>query len=242
MSLTQTAWRWHRWLGWLIGLQVLLWVTSGVLFAWLPFEPWVKGGDDLKRPVLALTALPAGLEGIEPARVTALSAVVTPNGPAWRVGLKGEKTPRYVPLSGGAWAAPDAGAIERFALTLLQAPRPVLVVERLASVPPRLLIVEETGGRGDLWRVRFDDALGTRLYFDGTGGDFVTHRNEAWVWYDFFWRLHIMDYGGGEDFNNGLLRFASVVSWALVGAGVALSVLAARRALRRRQMRIGPTT
>ena len=74
-------------------------------------------------------------------------------------------------------------------------------------MPKPLLIVEDTGGRGDLWRVYFDDALGTRLHFDDTGGD---------------------------DFNNGLLRVASVVSWELVGAGAVLAVLAARRAWRGR--------
>ena len=103
------------------------------------------------------------------------------------------------------------------------------LVQRLAQVPARLWIVEETGGRGDLWRVQFDDALGTRLYFDGPSGEFLTHRNEAWVWYDFFWRLHIMDYAEGEDFNGTLLRGASIVAWGLVIAGAVLAVLAIRR-------------
>ena len=234
MSFTQTAWRWHRWLGWAVGVQVLVWVSSGLLFAWLPFDGWVKGADDLKRPVLALTQLPVSQDGIEAARVASMVAVTTPAGAAWRVGLKGEKTPRYVPLAGGPWTPPDAPAVEAFARTLLKAPPPVLAVERLAEAPARLFIVEETGGRGNVWRVRFDDTLGTRLYFDGTSGEFLTHRNEAWVWYDFFWRLHIMDYTGGDDFNNWLLRAASVLSWALVLAGAALAVLAGRRAWRRR--------
>lgn len=234
MSVTQTAWRWHRWLGWAIGLQVLVWVSSGLVFAWLPFDGWVKGADDLRRPVLLLPSLPVMQDGIDAARVASFVAVATPVGAAWRVGLKGEKAPRYVPLAGGPWVPPDADAVQAFARTLLKTPLPVLGVERLAEVPPRLLIVEETGGRGDVWRVRFDDALGTRLYFDGVSGEFLTHRNEAWVWYDFFWRLHIMDYTGGDDFNNGLLRFASVLSWSLVLAGVVLAVLAARRAWRRR--------
>lgn len=235
MTLQQTAWRWHRWLGWLIGLQVAVWVSSGVVFALLPFDPWVKGGDDLKRPVLALTVLPPALGGIPPVQVRSLVAVVTPAGPAWRVGVQGEHHPRHVPLAGGDWVAPDAAAIQAYALRLLKQPLPVRNVQRLAQVPTRLFIVDETGGRGDLWRVQFDDALGTRLYFDGPSGEFVTHRNEAWVWYDFFWRLHIMDYTGGEDFNNTLLRAASILSWALVAAGVLLAVLAARRRIRRRR-------
>ena len=82
--------------------------------------------------------------------------------------------------------------------------------------------------------MRWADGLRTRIYLDGQGGEFIALRNEAWVWYDFFWRLHIMDYGGGEDFNNGWLRAASVTAWALVAAGAWLSVVAIRRRLRRR--------
>jgi hypothetical protein len=234
MSLLQRAWRWHRWLGWAIGLQVLVWVSSGVLFAWLPFEPWVKGGDVLQRPALALTALPAGLDGIDPARVTALVAVVTPYGTAWRIGLKGEPRPLYRPLAGGPWRPPDAVAVRAFARTLAPSAGEPVEVQRLDRVPARLAIVQETGGRGDVWRVGFGDALGTRLYLDGQGGDLIAIRNEAWVWYDFFWRLHIMDYAGGEDFNSGLLRGASLLAWALVGFGAILSLLALHRARRRR--------
>ncbi len=62
----------------------------------------------------------------------------------------------------------------------------------------------------------------------------VAVRTEAWVWYDFFWRLHIMDHAGGEDFNGALLRAASVLAFGLVLAGAVLGVLAARRRLRRR--------
>jgi PepSY-associated TM region len=234
VSAQQGAWRWHRWLGWAIGLQVLVWTSSGLLFAWLPFEPWVKAGDQFQRPVLELSALPPALAALDAPRVTSLAIVATPQGAAWRVGLRGEPRPRYLPLDGGTWTPPDAAAVQRFAATLLREPLPVLAVERLASVPRRLGLVEETGGRGDVWRVRFDDTLGTRIYLDGQGGDFVAIRNEAWVWYDFFWRLHIMDYTGGEDFNNILLRVAALLAWGLTGLGVLLALLALRRAVRRR--------
>ena len=57
----------------------------------------------------------------------------------------------------------------------------------------------------------------------------VSRVNGAWVWYDFFWRLHIMDYAGGEDFNGTLLRLASLTALGLVLAGAVLAVLALRR-------------
>ena len=99
----------------------------------------------------------------------------------------------------------------------------------MATVPRRLAIVDETGGRGDVWRVSFDDGFATRIYLSGKTGEFITSRNEAWVWYDFFWRLHIMDYTGGENFNGTLLRAASVTAFGLVLAGAVLAMLAVRR-------------
>lgn len=234
-SLSATTFRIHRWLGWLIGLQVLVWVTGGVVFSLVPFNPWVKGGDTVKPPTVVL---PAGwVERVAPALqaaarlgdVVAVAAVATPQGPALRLSFRAGSKPVIVPADGTAWTAPDEAQIRRFGAGLYQGTATVAALERVAQVPKRLGIVAETSGRGDLWRLRFDDALSTRIYLDGRTGEFVTSRNEAWVWYDFFWRLHIMDYADGEDFNGALLRGASVVAWSLVIAGAVLSVLAVRR-------------
>lgn len=238
MRLSAITFRIHRWLGWLIGVQVLVWVSGGVVFSLVPFQAWVKGGDRVRPPAIVL---PAGwAEHAAPqlqvaaarADVTAVAAVATPHGPALRLSYRSGIAPAVVPLDGSAWVAPDAAAVRRFGASLYQGPAGVLAVERLVSVPQRLGIVAETGGRGDLWRLRFDDALATRIYLDGRTGEFVTSRNEAWVWYDFFWRLHIMDYESGEDFNGILLRAASVAAWMLVIAGAVLAALAARRTWR----------
>lgn len=235
MSLTASTFRIHRWLGWLIGLQVLVWVTGGVVFSLVPFNPWVKGGDTVKPPAVVL---PAGwAERVAPAlqaaaklgEVAAVAAVSTPQGPALRLNYRAGPQPVIVPIDGTAWTPPDEAALRRFGAGLYQGRATVTALERVARVPQRLGIVAETAGRGDLWRLRFDDALATRIYLDGRTGEFVTSRNEAWVWYDFFWRLHIMDYANGEDFNGTLLRVASIVAWGLVIAGAVLSALAARR-------------
>jgi hypothetical protein len=222
-------------LGWLVGAQVLIWVTGGMVFSLVPFESWVKAGDTVKPPTVVL---PQGwAERVAPAlqaaaglgEVVAVAAVATPQGPALRLNYRGGHEPVIVPADGTSWVPPDEAAILRFAAGLYQGQVEVASVERMATIPPRLGIVAETGGRGDLWRVRFDDALSTRIYLNGRTGEFVTSRNEAWVWYDFFWRLHIMDYADGENFNGTLLRVASVTAWCLVVAGAVLALLAARR-------------
>lgn len=235
MSLSATTFRIHRWLGWLIGLQVLIWVAGGVMFSLVPFTAWVKGGETVKPPTVVLPAgwaeraVPALQEAARLGDVMAMAAVATPQGPALRVSYHGSRAPVIVPADGTAWTQPDEVAVRRFASSLYQGQAAVTAVERMSAVPPRLGIVAETGGRGDLWRVRFDDTLATRIYLNGRTGEFVTSRNEAWVWYDFFWRLHIMDYEQGEDFNGTLLRMASVTAFGLVLAGTVLAALAVRR-------------
>jgi hypothetical protein len=235
MSLSARMFRVHRWLGWLVGLQVLIWVGGGVVFSLVPFASWVKGGDAVKPP---LVVLPAGWpersamalqSAASGADVVGIAAVATPQGPALRVSYRAGRDPAIVPADGTAWTPPDEAAVRRFAIGLYQGRGSVTSVERMSAVPPRLGIVAETGGRGDVWRVSFDDTLATRVYLSGRTGEFITSRNEAWVWYDFFWRLHIMDYADGEDFNGTLLRIAAVTAFGLVLAGAILAALAARR-------------
>jgi hypothetical protein len=235
--LSATTFRIHRWLGWIVGLQVLVWVLGGLVFAWLPFDGWVKARDTIQPPV---AQLPAGwAERLAPAlqeigAASAVSAVATPRGPALRV-VPVRGPTRLLPADGSAWVAPDAAAVQRFAAAMHRQQAPVLDVQRLAQAPVRLGLVDEVGGRQDVWRVRFDDALGSRVYLDGATGVLVAVRTEAWVWYDFFFRLHVMDYSGGEDFNSTLMRVASGVAFALVLAGVVLAVLALQRRWRRRR-------
>ena len=235
MRWSPALFRVHRWLSWLVGLQVLAWVFGGLLFAWLPFQPWVKGQAVVQAPRLDLpadwatraAALLAKEVGPAP---TDLQAVMTASGPALRLG----PPTRWLRLDGRPWQAPDPAAMATAAQRLYRGDGRVADVQRLDRVPTRLGIVKELGARRDVWRVRFDDVLGTCLYFDGPSGEYVTVRTRAWVWYDFFWRLHIMDYADGEDFNGALLRGAALAALGLTLAGVPLSILALRRARRRR--------
>ena len=235
MSLPARFFRWHRWVGYLIAVQVLAWVLGGLLFAWLPFQPWVKGGDVLIKPQQPLPAdWPRALDGLQPERGALLSvqSVATASGPALK--LRYAKGEHWLSVAGGELSPPDAEVIGRYARSLYRGAGKLEAVQRLKEAPRRLGIVRELGDRTDAWQARFDDGLRTRMYFDARSGEFLTVRNEAWVVYDFFWRLHVMDYEGGEDFNNTLLRVASIAAVALVLTGLVLMTLALRRSWRRR--------
>lgn len=235
--------RLHRWAVYLVALQVLAWVVGGAVFAWLPFNSWVKRATVAEKPVQALPpqwtdALRAGLLTPDLQGLGALLAVSTApaaRGPVLK--LKFEKGERSLRLDGAPLAAPDPVEIGRFARMIYTGPGGLVGVQRMDGVPRRLGIVRELGGRRDVWVAQFDDRLATRLYFDGSSGEFITARSHAWVVYDFFWRLHVMDYSSGEDFNNPFLRVSSMAALALVATGLVLAVLALLRAHRRRRAR-----
>lgn len=235
MSWAPRLFRWHRWVGYVVGLQVLAWLLGGLLFAWVPFQAWVKGGEVLRKPEQALPAdwaarigpMPSGLGDL-----LAVQSVATAAGPALK--LRYASGEQWLSMQGGPLPAPDAETVTAYARQLYRGDAGVQDVQRVTEVPRRLGLVRELGERRDVWRVRFDDRLGTRFYLDGRSGELLAVRNEAWVLYDFFWRLHLMDYEGGEDFNNPLLRGASLLGIGLVLTGLALSILALRRRWRRR--------
>lgn len=239
-SLSARFFHWHRWLGWLVALQVLAWIAGGVVFTWLPFKPWVKAEDDIRRPVASLpdgwaAVVARHLEHHPLSPIQSVASIATPTGSALRV--KHATSETWIALDGSRFQAPDAHHIARFARGLHKQDRSPVEVVHLESVPPRALIVQEAGARRNVWRASFDDRLHTRLYFDARSGELIAIRNDAWVLYDFFWRLHLMDYRGGEDFSHPLVKAASLAALALAVTGTTLAILALRRVLRRRARR-----
>lgn len=236
MSLSARFFRWHRWLGYLVALQVLVWVLGGAVFAWLPFQAWVKSQDAVAKPAAVLAAgwaqrLAAGLPSDQP--LVSVQSVTTARGMAWR--LRSTQGERWVDADGRDLRPPDDAAVRAFAMALYKGAGRLEGVALLPQVPPRLGIVNELVAPRAVWQARFGDALQTRLYIDSRSGELLAARNEAWVWYDFFWRLHVMDYGGGEDFNNPLLRAAAPLAVGLALTGLVMLTLALRRVWRHRQ-------
>ncbi|AFV00043.1 hypothetical protein [Simiduia agarivorans] len=225
----RVAWQLHKYLSYLVFAQVFFWVAGGVLFATLPFKAWVKGGDYIEAPAAPVihagqldTAL-ATLTG-----VTRVEAVASANGDLLRV--ESPDGVHWFDARGFAAPLADALAVEAFGQSLLKTPAQSVYVRWLADTETRLGIVDELGGQVGVWQMTVDDSY--RLYF-GPEGQFLKVRTDYWVWFDAFWRLHIMDYGLGEDFNNTLLRVFSWLALLFVLSGMVLSYFAARQQWRK---------
>jgi hypothetical protein len=230
--------RLHRWLSYLLFAQISLWIIGGVAFAIIPFDSVIKGGAVLAPP--AAPPLPGDWSARLAPHLATVPEVQGVLSHASAQGLLYEvRAPdgsRWVRHDDGTPArAPEPQAVRQFAESLHRGDAESTTVRRLEAGERRVLgLVDELYGRGDVWQVSFDDAYGTRIYLDGTTGRYLTVRNDYWVLYDALWRLHIMDYSGGEDFNNGWLRLFAPLSLLFVVTGLVLTWLAGQSALRRR--------
>ena len=227
MKIRKSVWWLHKYLSYFVFLQIFLWIAGGIYFATVPFQSWVKGSDYVAPPALA--TLPDGVWQVLPLDkpVRSLTALSSAQGVLVKASLPDGVM--WFTAEGEPAAKATSVQIERFAQALYRGPASALTVQWLEVPPSQMLgLVRETGNRTGLWQASF--AEGVRLYF-GARGEFQLVRTDYWIWYDALWRLHIMDYGVGEDFNNGLLRFFAWLAFVFVLTGLIMSFYAVRRTL-----------
>lgn len=192
----------HKWLGLVIGIQLVLWTVSGLMFAWLDHhdvmaehsiespEPAVLGGEQaLAEPATWLHEY-AGREIYEVRLVSLLDQWL------WRV-----ETAEKVELRQGDGRpfALDEAFVAQMAREHYQG------TGKLLSVTFQPDAGLEARDAGAVWQAKFDDAEQTTLYFANDDARLEATRNSTWRLFDFFWMLHTMDFKGRDNFNNPLV-------------------------------------
>lgn len=216
--------RWHIWLGWLVGVPLVLWALSGVAMVVRPIEE-VRG--DHLRIEREAQPIPAG------------------SGLMRELGLRGEVTELTARMDGGtlvALATFADGHKERRTLN----GRPLPAIDAAAA---RAIVAREIRG-GDrvarveffdapaspldfrkavpAWRVTLDD--GTYVYVGRESARIEAVRTRWWRIYDFLWGIHIMDLQTREDSHNPfVIAFGSL---ALLSALIGCVLLFRRRKTR----------
>jgi hypothetical protein len=229
MRLQRLAVNTHKWLALVIGVQVLLWIAGGVVMSVLPIEqvrgehkiaPSPDPSFDVPAPIdLAGAFSASGLDTLDRATLTRAAP-----GLVWRL-RSAQHEVTVDALTGRVLSPFDAQAARRIAEADYAGPGAVLDVEHLKQAP------DEYGGPAPVWRVRFDDRDATTLYVDPDSGRVRARRSTTWRFYDLFWRLHVMDYDDGADFNHPLLIAASAIALLVAVSGLVLLVLRMRRSL-----------
>lgn len=225
MAFKTIVQRIHLWAGLILGVQVLLWMASGVIMSWFPIE-LVRGETN------SYQAPPAVLE---PATYASPGGILAQAEGATSVELTHFLgRPVYLTRGAGAVGLFDAASGERLSPLSERLARKVaeqdylgegdVIRAQLMSFPPH-----EYRGETPVWRVDFNDRLHTRIYVSQNTGEVRARRNDVWRLYDFFWMLHIMDYGDRTDFNNPLIMTASLTGFIFALSGIVIVVYRLRR-------------
>lgn len=192
----------HKWLGYLLALQILAWLLGGLVMSVIPLEK--VHGKHLASYVLSnpftQRDYTASIDNIisqvtNPQKIifehfltTPLITVINKNGQQ-----------SFNAKTGLIFTAPAKMHIIENAKAHLLIDAQLLNATFIKQGP------REIGYKENIWKVTFDDTLNTTIYLSASNGKVVSIRSTLWRIFDFFWMLHIMDYDERENFNNPLL-------------------------------------
>lgn len=190
----------HKWLGLLIGLQVLVWVVTGSLISVLDARTVGGGLTRQALPSRLSTANIGRLVGVEQLplaqkKIRSVQLESFFSHAVYRVTLADSKqmfnaqTGRLLVID-EALAEQIARASYRGAGQLVSSQKLVQGSDEMRGVP------------GALWRSDFSDSVATRVYVSAEDGSMLAHRNNRWELVDFLLMLHFMDYARADNFNN----------------------------------------
>jgi len=218
MKLTTIVRRIHLWAGVILGIQVMLWMVSGVVMSWYHLD-LVRG--ERNAPTVAPVELKAET-------YASPGGVIAQVDGAYSVELKTflrRAVYEVHGVNGAALFDAQSGArispIEDDQARIL-ARNGFVGAGEIAT----LELVDNPGGeyRGSgprpVWRAQFNDKLHTRLYISPETGEIVRRRNDIWRFYDFFWMLHIMDYEARENFTAPWLKAFSLFGLSFATSGL----------------------
>jgi len=202
----------HRWIGLILGLQLFLWMLSGLVMGLLPHD-LVTGHHYQSGHVDELQ--PSGNQDIVHWSDAAWFEGL--NNSVYSVSLRpfeGRQVYRLVTDKGAMlFDAQTSQAIiideqmaRRRAKKDYSGPGQIVGISRLEK--PNLAI---RAHKGAAWRVDFDDAESTSVYLSAEDGRILERRNTYWRIFDVFWMLHIMDYQERANFNNALVIIAALI-------------------------------
>lgn len=208
----------HRWLGLVVGLQVLIWLASGLYMVLLDID-FIHGDTLVRRTEQTVTVADSSLLSMadlrrryEGANQIGLRPVM---GKTFYTVTAAEHRYLVDAESGEVMSPLDEDTAKDIARFHFNGSAPVTGAKLITSDPPQEILTR----RLPLWRIDFDDRYATSFYIDPYTGALVTRRHRYWRIFDFMWMLHIMDYEERADAHNPLLITAQVTGLAFALSG-----------------------
>lgn len=193
--------RWHIWLGWLVGVPIVMWMATGLVMVARPIEE-VRGNHlRIEQPQQALPA-------------DTLISVTLPDTPGRPVKAVHTTMQSGQPVTTIEYLD---GALERFGKGGARLP-PINEIEARVIAAKQIVggnrIAAITAFKADavpfdfrrplaVWQVELES--GDRVYIGRESGQIEAVRTRWWRLFDFMWGLHIMDLQTREDSSHPIL-------------------------------------
>jgi len=230
----------HRWLGFLLGIQFLMWTIGGLYFSWSDMDE--VHGDFQKKNV---PLLPSNISLISPSvvldsikqihkidSVVSIQLIDIIGKPFYQIrcvtAIHNETTHEHNMQGMNHLADAVTGSL-RGPLSKEEA---VQVAAYRFNGKPQLKQVEQLTAVNNhheyrenplpAYAVTFIHPSNTTVYVSSELGTVQKYRNDKWRVFDFLWMLHTMDYQGRDNFGNILLRAFSIFGLFTVASGFVL--------------------
>jgi uncharacterized iron-regulated membrane protein len=210
----------HRWLSLIIGLQVLVWVGTGLIMSLID---QTQAGGFTTRAVKDPRSIEAGSVGLMPPEKLVLGDSI-PLG--LRLTVLGD-LPVYQIETRDGFRLFDARSGRAVVIDSVLAQSLALASYSGQAAPDApLLLLQGVSGihpiEGPVWEVPLADRLATRVYVHGETGAVLAHRNARGELMEILLMLHFMDYWQRGGFNNLQIIITAILTLWLVISGVLL--------------------
>jgi hypothetical protein len=225
--------RWHRRIGIIVAIQVLLWICGGVVMSSIPIE-MVRGNHLVEHldTAVELQAIQEMHPDLDLRRWKQLAG--QKRGPQVFIRAIGfDDQVHYLdPIKGGGITLLSEQAIRDFANQQYLGSGIATHINLVDTLPREVAHLSVP-----IYQVIFSDSIETHFYIDAFTGQVKSVRSLIWHTYDFFWMLHIMDYDTRKDFNNPLVITASVSALLFTFSGFVLLYFSVIKPKSRKLMR-----
>lgn len=210
----------HRWLGLLVSLQLLAWSAGGFMFSILDIDDVRGDADRTNTPAAAIDPSTIRLSPAEALAVAGAGGVNVNELSSLRLRSRfGRSVYELFDIKDRPAGAVDAETGEwRSRITETQARQAALDDFAPSATVTSVTLIEKNaplefrGGLLPVYQVVLDHPKNPHYYVCPVTGEVLKRRNRPWRLFDFFWMLHIMDYGERDNFNHWLLTSFSVLA------------------------------
>jgi hypothetical protein len=206
----------HRYLGFFLGIQFLMWTISGLYFSWTDIDE--IHGDHFKKDIpeqMAFSDLLGSSELHIQEPIKSLELLEIADAPYYWI----NETTLYNALTGvrkNELTEQEAIKVaERYMLSDLKFEQ----IQRIETVGEHH---EYRGRHLPAFEISYKTNENLKAYVAIENGAFQTVRHRDWRWFDFLWMTHTMDYQGRDNFNTIILRAFSLLGLITVLSGFLL--------------------